>query len=262
MTPHAPYKLPDGIAHPFGRKPQSADEIRIVYDGWPLVDKPALPRHYLNMARDCYDTCLAYLDDQLRFLFDELHRQDLLDRTLVVITSDHGEGLGEHDLYDHGESLYSTELRVPLVIVPPAATRSEAVVRQVVSLRDLPATVVDLAGLGADSPFPGQSLAALWNSPRPQAGLASPAFSELPSPSPRDCNHGRSPAYRGPMVSLAEGDLVYIRNLGDGGEELFDQRDDPLELTNRARLDAMRPVLEQFRERLARFRGDEPEAQR
>ena len=59
-------------------------------------------------------------------------------------------------------------------------------------------------------------------------------LSELPSPNPIDPNQGRSPAYRGPLISLAEGDFVYIRNEGDGGEELFNEREDARELINRA----------------------------
>ena len=66
----------------------------------------------------------------------------------MIVTSDHGEGLGEHGLFDHGESLYRTEIRVPLLIVPPAAPRTRGVVSQTVSLRDLPATIVELAGQG------------------------------------------------------------------------------------------------------------------
>ena len=61
------------------------------------------------------------------------------------------------------------------------------------------------------------------------------------------------PLTRGPLVSLAEGDFVYIRNEGDGTEELFNERDDPRELTNRAASDTMRPILERFREHLARL---------
>ena len=56
-------------------------------------------------------------------------------------------------------------------------------------------------------------------------------ISELTGPNPSDPNQGRSPAKRGPLVSLAEGDFVYIRNEGDGAEELFNERDDPRELT-------------------------------
>ena len=114
------------------------------------------------LARDAYDNCLAYLDEQLGELFDELQRRGELDRTWVIVTSDHGEGLGEHDLFDHGESLYRTEISVPLLIVAPTRSRSQGVVSEVVSLRNLPATIVELVGLEASSSFPGPSLANLW----------------------------------------------------------------------------------------------------
>jgi hypothetical protein len=84
-----------------------------------------------------------------------------------------------------------------------------------------------------------------------------PVLSELPVANPMDPNQGRSPARRGGLLSLAEGDFVYIRNTGDGGEELFDRRDDPRELSNlilnRARADALRPVVLGFRDRLDRI---------
>ncbi len=50
------------------------------------------------MARDCYDDCIAFLDEQLGKLLEELERQGLLDNTLVIITSDHGEAFGDHGL--------------------------------------------------------------------------------------------------------------------------------------------------------------------
>ena len=80
-------------------------------------------------------------------------------------------------------------------------------------------------------------------------------LSELPAPNPNDPNQGRSPAYRGPLISLAEGDFVYIRNEGDGGEELFDEREDTHELINRAGAAAMSPVLQRFRDRLRRLKA-------
>ncbi len=253
MDAHAPYKLPAGVPHRFGHRPQSRDEIRILYEGWDLLDKLTLPKPYLTMARDAYDSCLAYLDEQLGVLFKELHQRDLLDDTLIVIASDHGEGLGEHDLFDHGESLYATELDVPLLILGPLESRTARVVPQVVSLRDLPATIVDLVGQGARSPFPGHSLADLWRDSDRAATAASTAFSEILVPNPRNANHGRSPAYRGPLISVADGDYVYIRNLGDGAEQLFNQREDPRELSNQARLATMKPLLDQFRQRVARL---------
>ena len=80
-------------------------------------------------------------------------------------------------------------------------------------------------------------------------------ISELTAPNPSHPNQGRSPAKRGPLIALAEGDFVYIRNEGDGAEELFNERDDPRELSNRARVEAMQPVLKRFRERVKELRA-------
>ena len=247
---HSPYLLPRGAEYRFGLKPRTAEDLQ-VFEQWAELDKLRLPPHYRALARDSYDNCLAYLDQRLEELFDELERRGLLDRTLIIVTSDHGEGLGEHGLFFHGESLYRTEIRVPLLIVPPSRDRSR-VVPEVVSLRDLPATVVDLVGLSDGAPFPGRSWARFWRDPPPAAGARTSelVISELANPNPFNPNQGRSPAHRGPLSSLAVGDFVYIRNQGDGREELFNQRDDPRELLNRAGVDAMQPVLHRFRQLL------------
>jgi len=243
---HTPYLLPPDGSYRFGLKPQiESDTLR------PSLDRLTSPENYMPFAQDCYDNCLAYLDEQLGKLLAELDRRGILDQTLVVVTSDHGEGLGEHGLLFHGESLYRTEIGVPLLIAPPAFKRSHAV-REPVSLRDLPATIASLAGVETGSPFAGRSLARFWQGSPPIAASTAgdEVFSELASPNPLNPNQGRSPAYRGPLVSVAEGDFVYIRNEGDGGEELFDERIDPREFDNRAHSKALEPLLERFRARL------------
>ena len=182
----------------------------------------------------------------------------MLDQTLVIVTADHGEELGEHGLFEHGESLYRPEIRVPLLIVSPPGSQSPGVVREVVSLRDLPATIVDLVGLagrGAVSwpvagAIRGRSGSTRCPGDRDRDGEHHGAISELTAPNPTNPSHGRSPATRGPLISLAEGDYVYIRNEGDGGEQLFDGRTDPDEQSDRAADQAMRPVLERMRRQL------------
>src|SRR5262249_42530025 len=158
-------------------------------------DKASLIPHFRELIRDSYDNCLAYLDRCLGELFAALHRRGLLDRTLVIVTADHGEELGEHNLFEHGESLYRPEIRVPLLIVSPSGDRSPQVVPETVSLRDLPATIVDLAGLGARAPFPGRSLARLWHTPAPGAAADlrddEGAISELTGPNPGNPSRGR-----------------------------------------------------------------------
>ena len=128
LDAHTPYKVPSDDSRRFGRKPQTHEEIWIIYEQVAALEKLQLPRHYLTMARDCYDSCLAYSTRSIGRLWDDLDRRGVLENTLIVITSDHGEGFGEHDLFDHGESLYSQEIHVPLLIVPPKKTPMHRVV--------------------------------------------------------------------------------------------------------------------------------------
>ena len=94
----------------------------------------------------------------------------------MIITSDHGESFGERNgVFGHGTSLHQTQVRVPLLILPPSGTRRRRrVVSETVSLRDLPATVVDLLDLQAGAPFPGRSLVRFWRLHSAEATLGSP----------------------------------------------------------------------------------------
>jgi arylsulfatase A-like enzyme len=261
---HAPYVLPPGAVYRFGSVPVTPSDFLFLLQGWFAVDKRRLSPQARRLARDSYDNCLAYLDEQLGELFDELQRRGLLDRTEVIVTADHGEGLGEHDLFDHGESLYRPEIRVPLLIASHSGSPSPRVVSEPVSLRDIPATIVDLVSPGKKPPFSGRPLAGYRDTNAP-VGADSAAdivvLSELAAPNPADPNQGRSPARTGRVISMAEGDLVYIHNEGDGTDELFNEREDPLELLNRARAESLLPVLQRFRERLETLRGGRAKTQ-
>ena len=131
------------------------------------------------MARDCYDDCIFFLDERLGDLLSTLSSQGLLENTAVVITSDHGEGFGDNGIFGHSYTVNLDEVAVPLVILAPGSPAGR-VVDEPVSLRDLPATVVDLVGLSAQSPFQGRSLADHWKPRSAQDAplIATPAFSE------------------------------------------------------------------------------------
>jgi arylsulfatase A-like enzyme len=252
---HVPYVLPQGTPFRFGPGPQTTGDFHLLIGLWEKIDKSSLAPHYRELVHDSYDNCLAYLDGQLGELFETLQSRGVLDNTVVIITSDHGEELGEHGLFEHGESLYRPEIHVPLLVFLPGRGQSSVVVREPVSLRDLPATILDLTGLAGESPFPGQSLAHLW---RDSSSRAAPrvtdgdgVISELSTPNPTNPSHGRSPALRGPLISVAVDDYVYIRNQRDGREQLFHTLDDPGELVNLAKMESMQPRLRRFRERLA-----------
>ena len=105
-------------------------------------------------------------------------------------------------------------------------------------MRDLAATVVDLAGLKAGSPFPGESLARFWtqsSSPAPPDPAAGRALAEVVPNDPL-LNPDRSDLLQPhwPLAALAEGDWTYIRRDGDVQEELFHLREDAGEAHNLA----------------------------
>jgi arylsulfatase A-like enzyme len=257
---HGPFVPPDDSAPRFGlgALPQR-DQVEILkrfhrlkrFASTPADGPPAtVEREGIAVLRDSYESCIAYLDRQIGLLFDELERRKLMNDTVVIVTSDHGEHFQEHGVFGHGLTLYRQEVHVPLLIFSPAHRSTGRVVAEPVSLRDLPATSVDLLGLADRSPFPGRSLSPLW---RDGAELTS-----LPAPSPplSEIEHHvhlspmpHVPASLGPVKSLVDQGLVFIRN-GNGREEVYDLIRDPLETRDLVGDAALRPAVVRFRRML------------
>lgn len=113
--------------------------------------------------RGRYDGAIAYMDREIGRILAQLRERDVLDRTVVIVTSDHGELFGEHGQHGHGNSLWQPVLHVPLLIRLPRGEFGGQHVSGEVSLRDLAATILDLTGRGDDeSGIPGTSLAHTW----------------------------------------------------------------------------------------------------
>ena len=94
LDAHSPYVLPRGpcIVSVWSRR--AGDDFQVLNDHWDSIDKLRLPPRVSPFTR-FYDNCIAHLDEGLGKLFDELAGRGVLDRTLVIVTSDHGEGLGD-----------------------------------------------------------------------------------------------------------------------------------------------------------------------
>jgi arylsulfatase A-like enzyme len=199
---------------------------------WTALEKASLAYEDVRMAIDVYDDSIAYLDRRLGMLLDELGRRGVLNDTMVIIAADHGEHLGDHLLFFHGCSLYRQVVQVPLVIVDSEKVPAGRVVAEPVSLRDIPATIVDRLEPGRDAPpFPGRSLARFWSGDQGASGAPpEPLLMETTRPLVLS-NEGREPAAKGPMMSLIGGGMHYIRS-GDGSEELYSLRSDPEERLN------------------------------
>ena len=92
---------------------------------------------------------MAYADELLGRFLDGLRGQGLLDRVVLAVTSDHGEGLGDHGEQEHGIFLYREALHVPLVLRLPGGAGGGTRLAGPVAQVDIPATLLDLAGLPA-----------------------------------------------------------------------------------------------------------------
>lgn len=113
-------------------------------------------RQFGDSKIDAYDHEIAYTDQHIGRLLDDLKARGLDDKTVIVLTGDHGEGFGEHGIDLHGYHLYAAQTKVPLIIRVPGATPS--VVTMPASHVDVLPTLANLAGAKSSAEMLGQSL--------------------------------------------------------------------------------------------------------
>jgi len=238
--PPPPFAGRFGPAPPLGNPALVQDLRRSLRRDW--FERPAAE---IQAEQNSYDAAIAYLDDQLNRLLEALQARGVLDNTVVIVTSDHGEQFGEHGLFLHGNSLYQPLLHVPLVIrYPPSVPQGRRVAARA-SLRDLSATVVDLLkGTGTDA-LPGSSLARYWSTP-PAIGADDAAIGEVREADWAKLGNPWYPIAKGDLASVTDDAYHYIRN-GDGSEELYALATDPDEKHNLSGNPGSAPLLEKYR---------------
>jgi arylsulfatase A-like enzyme len=164
-----------------------------------------------------YDRALTTLDAQVGDLLDELERRGVLDNTVVVVTSDHGESFGPEHAGDHlptghGTSLYPEQTHVPLAIVAPDRLPAGLVVSSLAGIGSIPATVCGLLGL--EHPFPSPELPT-----DPGTPVAEGAGSGVVQILHYDDHRGSA---------LVTGRWLFMKDDVVGEERLFDRIADPL----------------------------------
>jgi len=180
---------------------------------------------------DFYDSAIAWVDRNVGEVVAELERLGLASRTLIVITSDHGEEFGEHGGEGHGRTLYHEVTDVPWILVPPFRLEPGIVVETSVSSLDIFPTVLDLMGL---PPLPGAEgrsalplIEAAIRGTSPPPGLDRPAFAAL------DRSWGQRGAAANRIASVVTDDERLIRALdAPAPVEFFALASDPLERSN------------------------------
>lgn len=242
---HTPYLPPESFA---GQFETGTARLSHAPDRTSATAQPDSVR--VREAQDSYDAAIASLDHQLGQLFRELERRGTLDNTVVIIAADHGEEFFEHGVPEHGNSLYLPSVHVPLMIVWPNHVPAGLRVTSPVGVRQVAATLMDLLGRGAQSPFPGPSLTRTWVTP--DSAFEPPIFNQLGHATGLPAWY---PVSKGDMFAVLFGGLRYIRN-GDGAPELYDFDHDPAERfnlagdsTHRATLDSLSHMVDSIRDR-------------
>jgi arylsulfatase A-like enzyme len=169
-----------------------------------------------------YGLEVEYVDQQIGLLLSRMSELGMLEDTLVVFTSDHGEGLGDHNHIGHISQLYDSLLRVPLILSAPGWLPEGAVIEQPVSLIDVLPTISELLSLPIPEAANGFSLLPLTDG---EAVEARPIYGATYRPE----------AYADKQAVVANG-YKYIHTLTDDEEweELYDLSQDPGELENLA----------------------------
>lgn len=178
IGPHDPYDRADRKKYVQYRQQFPTVESEIDFTKLDYKKRKDLTDKDIQAARTAYDTELSYFDGEfVAPLLAWLRQTDRYDRFLIVVTSDHGEELYDHQGWAHGHSLFEEVTRVPLIIKPPKNLQisdpsSELKVDEIVELIDIYPTLADLAGLDAPNNIDGKSIVSLLRGERPVDPMA------------------------------------------------------------------------------------------
>lgn len=243
---HDPYTPPE----PYRSKYASASNPGGLINGFVERYSPSLTPEQIQTEIDAYDGSIAYVDDQIKELFNQLEQRGLLENTVVIITSDHGELFGEHGLLQHSASLYLQEIHVPLIVWGPEYVPIGKPIDTPVTIAALPSTILSLIGSSND-PFPGPSLAVLMTSDEAPADWPDPISELAQMNGAAEIN----PSTHGAMKSVVGTEMQYIIH-EQFGEELYNWREDPQETDNLIDEPSSQTVVTVFRDYLKNLIGE------
>lgn len=201
-----------------------------------------------HRARAGYFAYLAYIDSQIGRFMEFLGRSKLMQNTMIVFTSDHGEMLGDHHLWRKVNAC-DPSARIPFIVRPPSGWTMRANREDIslVGLEDIMPTFLDVAGVDIPETVEGRSVAPLLKGDKVKWRS--------------HYHHEHSPCYASDNAyqCLTGKDWKYVWNPITGAELLFDRNGDPHESTNLAPSSEHADVLAQWRSALARELHGRPE---
>ncbi len=165
MDPHSPYLPPSPFERMFyagNEYDPSNKSLDQVYEFAPFADyfrswfpPDCTDKDYIIAQ---YDGAVAYMDACLSNIFREIETLGLMDNTLIVITSDHGETLYDHECWFDHHGLYDCTLVVPLVFIQPGRVPAGRRIGDICCMPDVLPTILDLMDIRRAAPVDGRSL--------------------------------------------------------------------------------------------------------
>ena len=201
---------------------------------------------------ELYDAEILYTDHLIGEMIDELIERDMWDNTVLIVTSDHGENIGDHAHVDHVFTLFETTTKIPFVVRQPELFGAGVIEDVPVQLTDVFPTVLELAGVDVRD-FPSHGYSLLGGSVPEDREV----FTEYYHPTQVLSCYGREEQRQNPLLkpymrrirSLTQGDMKFIWG-SDGRHELYDLAADPGELSNLIDSDAHSDVRSGMETRL------------
>ncbi len=186
-----------------------------------------LSRRDLDHVRALYDGEILYTDHHLQRFFQEMKRLGIYEKSLIVVTSDHGEEFLDHGDWGHSAKLYDELVRIPLLIKLPKSEAAGLQVEQQVSLLDVAPTILDVLEIPVPSSFQGKSLLSVLRGKKDDnfQGVWSEVGTENES----------TMHYKASFRSGARGRKLIFRKgteRATPGMEIYDLARDPLETQN------------------------------
>jgi len=278
IDPHFPYIPPPPFDSRFSDPPSTEyrEILRNISIGTlprsELVFDTDLSPAVAEDGKDQYDGEIAFTDVGVRRLTDALDRLGLAENTIVILTSDHGESLGDHGVnFAHAFTTYEEMMRVPLVIRAPADLDAGERIGEPIDLLDLSPTILEFAGLRAADSMEGESFLGLLRTGR-RNGKVRPSYGEnvpripghptysLISGFPGIHENGIAGKWR--MVRRYPWKLIHIPGRPEGENLLFHLESDPREEEDLARAhpEELRLLLDHLDRFLENESGDGAEA--
>jgi arylsulfatase A-like enzyme len=205
FDPHVPYTPPDTYVRDFLKEGMN------------------------SIAKDIanYDGEVRFVDAEVGKLLTSVKAEGLDSHTLIIITSDHGEGLHQHGWKGHGVLLYDEATRIPLIMTLPGIIPEKLINDSLIESIDIAPTILDVLGLAKEKNFSGESLLPIMLEDKSPSDPT--AFLER--------RHFKNPEFRGFSVrgnkfAVRQKHWKYIWAPEGGIAELYDLAKDPQELSN------------------------------